>query len=54
MFSRAEKMKPCPMGDGSCCKWCHMGPCRLVGKDRDEKLLQMVSHGTVSFSWKRS
>ncbi len=38
MFSRVEKMKPCPMGDGSCCKWCHMGPCRLVGKDREEKV----------------
>ncbi len=38
MFSRVDKMKPCPMGDGSCCKWCHMGPCRLVGKDREEKV----------------
>jgi len=38
MFSRAEGMKPCPMGDGSCCKLCMMGPCRLVGKDREEKI----------------
>ncbi|MDP1809236.1 MAG: carbon monoxide dehydrogenase, partial [Actinomycetota bacterium] len=37
MFSRAEAMRPCPMGDGSCCKLCSMGPCRLVGKDREEK-----------------
>lgn len=37
MFSRAESMKPCPMGDGSCCKFCSMGPCRLVGSDREEK-----------------
>lgn len=37
MFSRAEAMKACPMGDGSCCKLCSMGPCRLVGKDREEK-----------------
>lgn len=37
MFSRADEIKPCPMGDGSCCKWCSMGPCRLVGKDREEK-----------------
>ena len=30
-FSRADKMKPCPIGsDGYCCKNCSMGPCRLV------------------------
>ena len=30
-FSRAAKMKPCPIGsDGLCCKHCAMGPCRLV------------------------
>jgi anaerobic carbon-monoxide dehydrogenase catalytic subunit len=29
-FSRAEKLKPCPIGaDGSCCKNCAMGPCRV-------------------------
>jgi carbon-monoxide dehydrogenase catalytic subunit len=33
VFDRAEKTKPCPIGaDGSCCKNCAMGPCRLVGK----------------------
>jgi len=32
-FSRAEAMKPCPIGhDGACCRNCAMGPCRLVGK----------------------
>ena len=32
-FSRAEETKPCPIGhEGSCCKNCFMGPCRLVGK----------------------
>ncbi len=32
-FSRSREMKPCPIGaDGSCCKLCAMGPCRLVGK----------------------
>src|SRR5512136_2611339 len=32
-FERAEKVKPCPIGDeGACCKICSMGPCRLVGK----------------------
>jgi carbon-monoxide dehydrogenase catalytic subunit len=30
-FSRADKMKPCPIGsDGICCRNCAMGPCRLV------------------------
>ncbi len=30
VFDRAETMKPCPIGaDGSCCKNCAMGPCRV-------------------------
>jgi carbon-monoxide dehydrogenase catalytic subunit len=30
-FTRAEQMAPCPIGaDGSCCRLCFMGPCRLV------------------------
>jgi carbon-monoxide dehydrogenase catalytic subunit len=30
-FSRAEEMKPCPIGHkGACCAHCFMGPCRLV------------------------
>ena len=33
-FTRADKMKPCPIGaEGACCRICSMGPCRLVGKD---------------------
>jgi carbon-monoxide dehydrogenase catalytic subunit len=29
-FDRAERLKPCPIGaDGSCCKNCAMGPCRV-------------------------
>ncbi len=29
-FSRAESMRPCPIGrSGSCCRNCFMGPCRL-------------------------
>jgi carbon-monoxide dehydrogenase catalytic subunit len=29
-FDRAETMKPCPIGaEGSCCKHCGMGPCRV-------------------------
>jgi anaerobic carbon-monoxide dehydrogenase catalytic subunit len=32
-FSRANEMKPCPIGSGQsgiCCKNCYMGPCRLT------------------------
>ncbi|HZL64161.1 MAG TPA: carbon monoxide dehydrogenase, partial [Thermoleophilia bacterium] len=37
-FSRADTMKPCPIGEkGACCRICSMGPCRLVGKDAEEK-----------------
>ena len=33
VFSRSSALKPCPIGaDGSCCKNCFMGPCRVVGK----------------------
>lgn len=32
-FTRAEEIKPCPIGAvGMCCRICAMGPCRLVGK----------------------
>lgn len=37
-FERAERLKPCPIGaSGACCKVCHMGPCRLVGKNAEEE-----------------
>src|SRR5512137_924172 len=38
-FDRAEAMKPCPIGaEGSCCKNCAMGPCRVpVSKKKDDK-----------------
>ncbi len=37
-FTRAEEMKPCPIGEsGACCRICSMGPCRLVGKDAATK-----------------
>ncbi|MFC1970531.1 anaerobic carbon-monoxide dehydrogenase catalytic subunit [Chloroflexota bacterium] len=38
VFDRAEKMKPCPIGaDGSCCRNCAMGPCRVpLGKGKEE------------------
>jgi len=30
VFDRAQAMKPCPIGaEGSCCRICAMGPCRL-------------------------
>ncbi len=35
-FDRAEHLKPCPIGHhGACCKVCHMGPCRIVGKEEE-------------------
>ena len=38
-FDRAQKLKPCPIGEvGACCKVCHMGPCRLVGKNAEEEV----------------
>ncbi|MFC1987723.1 anaerobic carbon-monoxide dehydrogenase catalytic subunit [Chloroflexota bacterium] len=38
VFDRAEAMRPCPIGaDGSCCKNCAMGPCRIpLGKGKEE------------------
>jgi carbon-monoxide dehydrogenase catalytic subunit len=37
-FERADKLKPCPIGEvGACCKVCHMGPCRFVGSNAEEE-----------------
>ncbi|MFC1872629.1 anaerobic carbon-monoxide dehydrogenase catalytic subunit [Chloroflexota bacterium] len=38
VFSRAEAMKPCPIGgEGSCCSNCAMGPCRVpLAKNKEE------------------
>ncbi|MCX5718153.1 MAG: anaerobic carbon-monoxide dehydrogenase catalytic subunit [Nitrospirae bacterium] len=66
-FDRAEKIKPCPIGaSGACCKVCHMGPCRLVGKNAEEEargvcgatlptvaarnFLRMIAAGTAAHS----
>lgn len=66
-FDRAQKLKPCPIGAvGACCKVCHMGPCRLVGKNAEEdargvcgatlptvaarNLLRMIAAGTSAHS----
>lgn len=66
-FERAEKLKPCPIGStGACCSVCHMGPCRLVGKNAEEEargvcgaslatiaarnLIRMIAAGTAAHS----
>ena len=37
VFDRAEKMKPCPIGsEGSCCRICAMGPCRVPAPKKKE------------------
>lgn len=36
VFDRAAKMKPCPIGsEGSCCKHCGMGPCRVQAPKKE-------------------
>jgi len=38
VFSRADEIKPCPIGvEESCCKVCAMGPCRLPRSKKDEQ-----------------
>ncbi len=66
-FERAERLKPCPIGEtGACCRICHMGPCRLVGKNAEEEargvcgatlptvaarnFLRMIAAGTAAHS----
>lgn len=66
-FDRAEKVKPCPIGaSGACCKVCHMGPCRFVGKNAEQEargvcgatlptiaarnFLRMIAAGTAAHS----
>ncbi len=37
IFDRADAMKPCPIGaEGSCCKNCAMGPCRVPAPKKKE------------------
>ena len=37
IFDRADAMKPCPIGaEGSCCKHCAMGPCRVPAPKKKE------------------
>ncbi len=66
-FERAQKLKPCPIGSsGACCKMCHMGPCRFMGRLAEEKergvcgatlstvsarnLVRMIAAGTAAHS----
>lgn len=49
MFSRADEMKPCTFGaEGSCCRVCAMGPCRLGGKSKDGKEKRGVCGATLA------
>ncbi|MBT8358884.1 MAG: carbon monoxide dehydrogenase, partial [Desulfobacterales bacterium] len=55
VFDRAERMKPCNIGvQGTCCKNCGMGPCRLplpktgVGENDDRKGLCGASPNTIA------
>ncbi|MDY6933665.1 MAG: anaerobic carbon-monoxide dehydrogenase catalytic subunit [Spirochaetota bacterium] len=37
VFDRASDMKPCPIGsEGSCCKNCSMGPCRVPAPKKED------------------
>ena len=50
VFSRADELKPCPIGsEGSCCKMCAMGPCRLPRpkKAGEEKKRRGVCGATI-------
>ena len=49
VFSRADDIKPCPIGvEESCCKICAMGPCRLPrSKKGEEKVRRGVCGATI-------
>jgi carbon-monoxide dehydrogenase catalytic subunit len=49
VFSRADEIKPCPIGiEESCCKICAMGPCRMPrSKKGEEKERRGVCGATV-------
>lgn len=41
VFDRAEKLKPCPIGSqGSCCRNCAMGPCRVPAPKKKSKAFE--------------
>src|SRR5512140_1900446 len=46
VFDRAEAMKPCPIGaEGSCCRNCSMGPCRVPAPRKKEGVEQKKRMG---------
>ena len=46
IFDRAESMKPCPIGaEGSCCKHCAMGPCRVPATKKKDGVPQKKRMG---------
>ena len=46
IFDRAEAMKPCPIGaEGSCCKNCAMGPCRVPAPKKKDGLPKVKRMG---------
>jgi anaerobic carbon-monoxide dehydrogenase catalytic subunit len=49
VFSRADEIKPCPIGvEESCCKICAMGPCRMPrSKKGEEKARYGVCGATI-------
>jgi len=45
-FSRADTVKPCPIGaEGACCKICSMGPCRLKSKEGEDAIKGVCGAG---------
>ncbi len=46
VFDRTETMKPCPIGaEGSCCKNCGMGPCRVPAPKKKDARKEVVRRG---------
>ncbi len=53
-FDRADQMAPCPIGaNGTCCKVCFMGPCRLV-KDGQTGVCGADVHTVVARNFARA
>ena len=49
IFDRADAMKPCPIGaEGSCCKNCAMGPCRVPAPKKKGETLPRRPSGRAS------
>lgn len=49
IFDRAEQMKPCPIGsEGSCCRVCGMGPCRVPAPKKEGEKRKVGLCGATS------